>query len=148
MYTSTTLRQQFTDSALETASGPRIVVMCYDRLDRDLGEAVDALGASDFYRAHIALCHAQDLVSELLLMLDRDAWEHAGALASIYDYVLRQLAAANISKSATLATEARHLLAQLGESFRTAATMVATPAGTPGGAAAPGPDRPRWSVQA
>ena len=66
MYTSNTLRQQFTDSALETASGPRIVVMCFDRLDRDLGEAITALGESDHYRAHTALCHAQDIVHELL----------------------------------------------------------------------------------
>ena len=146
MYTSNTLRQQFTDSALETASGPRIVVMCFDRLDRDLGEAIAALGESDFYRAHIALCHAQDIVHELLLMLDRGAWEHAGALAAIYEYVLRQLAAANISKSAALAAEARHLLAQLGDSFRTAATMVAMPVVASSGG--PGIDQPRWSMNA
>ena len=79
-------------------------------------------------------------------MLDRQAWEHAGTLASIYEYVLRQLAAANISKNAALATEARHLLAQLGESFRTAATMVATPVVT--SSAGAGTDQPRWSMHA
>jgi flagellar biosynthetic protein FliS len=145
MYTSQTLRQQFTDSALQTASGPRVVVMCYERLDRDLGEAIEAINAKELYRAHVALCHAQDLVHELLFMLDRTVWEHAGTLAAIYEFVARQLAAANMAKSVSLAAEARHLLAQLGEAFREAAVSLATPVAA---AAAPSPGGPRMSFQA
>ncbi|MCU1368618.1 MAG: fliS, partial [Ilumatobacteraceae bacterium] len=70
MYPNPTLRGRFTQEGLTTASGPRIVVMCFDRLDRDLGEAIAAIAANDNARAHDRLCHAQEIVHELLCMLD------------------------------------------------------------------------------
>ncbi|MGD9705411.1 MAG: flagellar export chaperone FliS [Acidimicrobiia bacterium] len=148
MYSSQALRNQFTDSALQTASGPRIVVMCYDRLDRDLGEAIDALATKDLQRAHLALCHAQDLVHELLCMLDRDVWEHAGTLADLYVYIGKQLAAANMAKSPAITAEARHLLAELGDAFRTAAGHVAAPVGTAASTVSVDGAESRWSVTA
>lgn len=130
MYTKNTLRDRFVDGALTTASGPRIVVMCYDRLDRDLAQAIAAIETGDRATAHEQLCHAQDLVHELSFMLDVDAWEHAGALAEIYRYVLGLLTTSNVTKTTAPAVEARRLLAELGDAFRQAAT------------AAPSTDRP------
>jgi flagellar protein FliS len=124
MYTKNTLRDRFVDGALSTASGPRIVVMCYERLDRDLAQAIAAIEAGDRATAHDQLCHAQDLVHELSFMLDVDAWEHAGALAEIYRYVIGLLTTANVAKSTAPAIEARRLLAELGDAFRQAATAV------------------------
>lgn len=121
MYTSNTLRDRFVDGALTTASGPRIVVMCFDRLDRDLSGAIEALESEDTGRAHELLCHAQDLVHELLCMLDLDAWEHSATLAEIYRYVISLLTRANVTKQAAGADEARRLLAELGDAFRQAA---------------------------
>lgn len=134
MYPNPTLRGRFTQEGLTTASGPRIVVMCFDRLDRDLGEAIAALAANDHARAHDRLCHAQEIVHELLCMLDLDAWEHAPRLAAIYRYVMELLTRSNVKKSAGEAIEARGFLAELAEAFREA--LVARPvaaerAGTP-----------------
>jgi flagellar biosynthetic protein FliS len=121
-------RGRFTEEGLTTASGPRIVVMCFDRLDRDLGEAVIALEADDVGRSHELLCHAQDIVHELLCMIDPTVWEHAGSLAAIYRYVFELLTRANISKTVAAALEARNLLAQLGDAFRQASIgLVASP---------------------
>ncbi|MCU1398079.1 MAG: flagellar biosynthesis protein FliS [Acidimicrobiales bacterium] len=123
-----TLRGRFTQEGLTTASGPRIVVMCFDRLDRDLSEAIAALAAEDKARAHDLLCHAQEIVHELLCMLDLQAWEHAPRLASIYRYVMELLTRSNVKKSAGEAIEARGLMAELAEAFREA--LIARPVAT------------------
>jgi len=125
MTTSQSLRERFTTGALETASGPKVVVMAYDRLDRDIAGALSALAEGDLGRAHELLCHAQDLVHELNGMLDVDAWEHGPSLAAIYRYVIVRLTEANMTKRALPATEARKLLAELGDAFRTASVTTA-----------------------
>jgi flagellar secretion chaperone FliS len=125
-------RERFADGGLATASGPKIIVMCYERLDRDLGGGLDAIAARDIYTAHQLLCHAQDIVFELLCMLDLDAWEHSIDLARIYGYVLELLTKANVDKTANAnkatktVKEARMLLASLGDGFRQAAALSVT----------------------
>lgn len=118
-------RERFTDGALTTASGPKVVVLAYDRLDRDLAGAIDAIGRHDVYQAHELLVHAQDLVHELLCMLDLDVWEHAGTLAEIYRFVGDLLTEANVKKAVEPAQHARRLLADLGDAFRQAAAQLA-----------------------
>jgi flagellar secretion chaperone FliS len=122
------LRARFTDGGLETASPARVVVLAYDRLDRDLAGALVAIEARQIERSHELLVHAQDLVHELLCMLDLDAWEHAVQLASIYQYVIDLLTTANVRKRAKEINEARMLLAGLGDAFRQAAVSPAVPA--------------------
>lgn len=126
-FSSQALRARFTEGALSTASGPRVVVMAYDRLDRDLAGAISAIEAKDISTSHELLVHAQDIVHELLCMLDLDAWEHAATLASIYRYVIDLLTRANVTKTAKDAIEAKRLLRELGDAFRQAATQVAQP---------------------
>ncbi len=121
------LRARYTDGGLETASPARIVVMAYDRLDRDLAGALVAVEARQVERSHELLVHAQDLTNELLCMLDLDAWEHAAQLASIYRYVIDLLTTANVHKNAEEIDEARTLLAGLGDAFRQAAVGAAAP---------------------
>lgn len=126
MYPNPTLRGRFTEEGLTTASGPRIVVMCFDRFDRDLAGALAALEAHETQLAHDLLCHAQDLVHELLCMLDLEAWEHAPSLAAIYRYVMELLTRSNITKRPDGAIEARRLMADLGDGFRQASVGLAS----------------------
>jgi len=117
MYQNQSKRDQFVTGGLATASGPQIIAMAFDRLDRDLAGALDAIEAKDIERAHNMLCHAQDLVTELLMMLDLDAWEHAPALASIYQFTLELLTKANLKKNPVEVSQARQLLKNLGSGF-------------------------------
>jgi flagellar protein FliS len=121
------LRARFTDGGLDTASGPKIIQLCYERLDRDLEAALAAIERHDISGAHETLCHAQDIVHELLCMLDVDRWEHAASLASIYRYVLGLLTQANVKKVAGPAAEARTLLNELGDAFRVGAAGLVEP---------------------
>ena len=126
MYPNQSLRGRFTQEGLTTASGPKIIVMCYDRIDRDLSEAISALEACETGRAHDLLCHAQDIVHELLCMLDLEAWEHAASLSAIYRYTMTLMTRANVTKKPNEAIVARRLLAELGDAFRQAAVGATT----------------------
>jgi flagellar protein FliS len=112
-------RQQYSTDRLETASNARILVLCFDRLDRDLAQARAAIDDADHFVANDTLAHAQDLLGELAAMLDTEAWSHATTLLSVYDYILRLLAKANVLKSATLLAEAQTLIREIGDAFRT-----------------------------
>lgn len=120
-------RDRFAADGVETASNARILVMCYDRLDRDLAAAREAIVANEHFAANAALGHAQDLLGEMATMLDVKAWEHAPALLSIYDYLLRLLAVANMHKAESLVAEAQHLIGELGEAVRGAAAATSAP---------------------
>lgn len=122
------LRARFTDGGLATASAPKVVVLCYDRLERDITTAIDAIERRDIETAHHALLHAQDLVVELRLLLESSEWEHSATLSSIYAFVVDLLTAANVKKSAREAVQARGLLRELGDAFRTAAASLLAPA--------------------
>lgn len=126
MYTADNVRDRYS-SGLDTASGPTVVTMCFDRIERDLSDALEALtpvgdaALIDHDRVNRALGHAQDLVSELATMLDTGRWEHAGALLSVYDYLLRRMALANATKNASTVREVQGIVGELGSAFRTAA---------------------------
>jgi flagellar protein FliS len=149
---ATAHRAQFASDGLETASNARILTLCFDRLDRDLLQARAAMERQDHYATNDALGHAQDLVSELADMLDVGAWQHAGSLLALYDYLLRLLQTANVHKADGLVAEAQRLISEIGDAFRAAAQVAAAPAVLPKAAARPGepePDpSPRWSVSA
>ncbi|MEM9041889.1 MAG: flagellar export chaperone FliS [Actinomycetota bacterium] len=120
-------RSAFTDGDLDTASPSVVLVRCFDRLDVDLAGALESIATADHETTNRLLGHAQDLVGELATWLDVEAWEHAPALLSIYDYVLRVLAAANVHKDPGPVKEAQRILSEIGDSFRTAAGSEPAP---------------------
>lgn len=139
MYDTATRFQQraaFSDGDLQTASPAQVIVKCFDRLDADLDRALVAMEAKDHDTTNTQLGHAQELLGEMAMMIDPEVWAHADALLSVYDYVLRLLAAGNIRKRPSMIVEARHLLGEIGDGFR-AAVQVAPPSAQPaaGGAA-------------
>ncbi|WP_420452517.1 flagellar export chaperone FliS [Ilumatobacter sp.] len=142
------LRSRFTHDSLETASGAQVIVLCFDRLDRDLENALGSIAAGQHDATNTVLRHAQDLIGEMVAMLDVDAWEHAPGLLSIYDYLLRLLATANVRKDTEAVVEARTLLAELGEGFRGAAARNAIAPSPPVRTEPTDTERPRLSVRA
>jgi flagellar protein FliS len=115
---------RFAMDNLQTAGGPKIVIMCFDRLDRDLLTALIAIEEDDHFETNRLLGHAQELLGEMADMLDLEIWEHANALLSVYDYVLRRLAQANASKDPSLVLEAQRLITEIGDAFRQAAASA------------------------
>lgn len=106
----------------------RLITMLYDRLARDLVGAEAALERRDVQTAHQMLVHAQEIVFELLSALDVKAWDGAPALASLYTWLLNQLAQANLRKDVAIVTECRSLVEPLAEAWHVAASEVSTAA--------------------
>lgn len=144
MYSNTTQidhRAAFSDGDVSTASPAKVIVKCFDRLDADLERALGSLERGEHEATNALLGHAQDLLGEMAGMLDLDAWDHAGSLLAVYDYVLRLLAGANMLKAPAMVAEARRLISEIGDGFRAAAdqtppTGVTTGATTAAGATA------------
>jgi flagellar secretion chaperone FliS len=123
------IRNRYVGDSVSTASPARLVTMLYDRLVRDLSTAEAALAVSDLAAANTALVHGQDVVWELAAGLDPTKWSGGPALAALYDFVRRELVAANVKKDAARVTSVRALVEPLQEAWhQAAADMAATPA--------------------
>ncbi|MFT4865148.1 MAG: flagellar protein FliS [Ilumatobacter sp.] len=146
MYSPDTMLDRFAMDNLQTAGGPKIVIMCFDRLDRDLLTALIAMEQNNHFETNRLLGHAQELLGEMADMLDLEIWEHANALLSVYDYVLRRLSQANASKDPGFVLEAQRLMTEIGDAFRQAAASA--PAATVAAHGNDVIDGPRLYVQA
>lgn len=119
------LRHRYIDDAVATAAPATLLVMLYDRLLADLERAEAALHAGRRDVANTELTHAQDIVTELSATLDRDAWEGAAQLMSIYAFLGTSLVEANVSADPEQVAACRHLVAPLHEAWQQAAAQVA-----------------------
>lgn len=128
-------RARYRATAVETASPERLVIMLYDRLLLDLDRAVVAFEAGDRGAGTPLVRHAQDIVSELMAALDRDGWNGADDLMSIYRYVLGQLLQAGLTGDGARVVECRELLGPLAAAWHEAADSLGrqgAPAPAPG----------------
>lgn len=117
-------REKFADHAVTTASPSRIVVMCFERIERDLSGAACALEVGDLAEASSLIGHAQDIISHLLDGIEASDWEHAGGLSSIYSWCYGELLNAIARKSRERVEKVRELLGSLGAAFAQAAAAV------------------------
>ena len=122
------IRDRYLGDSFATASPATLLVQLYDRLILDLEGAESAISAGDVPGSHALLTHAQDIVIELHVTLDVDAWSGGRALADLYSYVTQQLIEANLTKDAARVVAARDLLTPLRDAWRQAALESARPA--------------------
>lgn len=113
-----------------TVSPERLVVLLYERLERDLVDARTAIGDGDAERRHAALLHAQEIVEELSYAVRPDVWEAGKGLVAIYDFVLELLVRANVGPDVTAVDQASRLIGDLTAAWRDAYVSVASTAGT------------------
>jgi flagellar secretion chaperone FliS len=117
---SSSLRNRFVDVSATTASKPRLVVMLYERLERDIVEAINAFDRGSPSDAHAPLVHAQDIVQALSGALDVDAWSDGAQLQALYVYMLELLVRANVRKQAEPAQQCLTIVRPLLEAWRAA----------------------------
>ena len=124
------LKARYLNDGVAVTPKPQLVVKLYERLVRDLEDAVSALTDSKIEPGHTALVHAQEIVHELNMSLNIDAWDGADRLRSIYTHLLSRLLEANRSKSAPIALECLELVRPLTDAWREA--LVLCNGGVPG----------------
>ena len=126
---SPAMRARYLADSVATASPAKLLVMLYDRLVVDLNRGEQALLAGDRPEANTHLKHAQDIVTELHVSLDLDAWDGAAGLASLYAFVENELITANIRGDAAKVAAVRTLIEPLRDTWREAAMAVAAAEG-------------------
>lgn len=107
------------DGMASTPPG-RLLTMLYDRMLLDFDRAIEAIEQRSIEDAHNALIHAQEIVFELHMALNLEAWPEGAALADLYVYLTEQLAVANATKSIALVEECRAVVEPLAQSWHEA----------------------------
>jgi flagellar protein FliS len=97
-----------------------LLLMLYDRLLRDLGQAEEALRAGSRETASSRLLSAQAIIMELRSALDVAAWDGAPGLASVYGFLLTELVGANIRGDAKRTADCRALVEPLRDAWHKA----------------------------
>jgi flagellar secretion chaperone FliS len=116
------LRDRYLQDSINTASPARLLIMLYDRLILDLMHGEEALRNDDRVLANEKITHAQEIILELRVTLDVEAWDGAPGLASLYGFVLTELIGANIKRDADRVASCRYLLEPLRDAWRDAAS--------------------------
>ncbi|SDT75918.1 flagellar export chaperone FliS [Actinoplanes derwentensis] len=116
------LRDRYLQDSISTASPAKLLIMLYDRLILDLMQGEEAIRGKDRSVANDKLTHAQEIVLELRVTLDVNAWDGAPGLASLYGFVLTELIGANIRQDADRVAGCRDLLEPLRDAWREAAS--------------------------
>jgi flagellar secretion chaperone FliS len=114
------LRNRFQTDGVASISQERLLLALYDRVVTDLDGAAAAIRGNKPAEAHEKLVHAQEILEELHLALDQQAWDGAENLASLYQYAIERLIAANLRKDLAPVLEVKALIEPLAASWREA----------------------------
>jgi flagellar secretion chaperone FliS len=117
-------RNRYLQDSITTASPAKLLVMLYDRLILDLAQSEEAMRAGELETAHDKITHAQEIVIELQVSLDVEAWSGAPGLASLYGYLITELIGANIAKDPQRVAVCRGLVEPLRDAWREAAAAA------------------------
>ncbi len=115
-------RAAYRQTALETAPKSTLLVQLYDRLERDVRSAIDAVNERDIEAVNRELQHAQDIVEALANAIDLRVWPAGEGLLQVYGFIMRELLDANFSKSVDKMESCLSLIGELSAAWRTAAT--------------------------
>jgi flagellar secretion chaperone FliS len=125
--TAPAMRARYLADSVATASPAKLLLMLFDRLLLDLARGEQALLDGNRNEANTQLKHAQDIVSELHMSLDLDAWDGAAGLGQLYSFVVTELVNANVQGDVARVSACRSLMEPLRDTWREAV------AGTEGG---------------
>ncbi|MFZ4515065.1 MAG: flagellar export chaperone FliS [Acidimicrobiia bacterium] len=124
---SAAARRQYSQDGLGVVSNARLLILLYERLDRDLAEAGRHCALGDRAGCHSAVVHAQEILYELIGALDVDEWDVAKEIQKIYVFCLNEIIEANLEQNAARIEASRQLLLPLIEAFRTASITNSEP---------------------
>jgi flagellar protein FliS len=123
MYGGVNGHNRYLETAVETASPARLIVMLYDGAIRFINEAAYAMQQRDYETQNAKLQRAQKILAELISSLDFDkGGEIAENLFRLYTYMYNQLVEANINDDRERLEHVVHLLSELRKAWDTIAT--------------------------
>lgn len=125
MYGGVNGYERYLETAVETASPARLIVMLYDGAIRFINEAAYAMRQRDYETQNAKLQRAQKILAELISSLDFDkGGEIAENLFRLYTYMYNQLVQANLDDEHERLEHVAALLSDLREAWDTIATQA------------------------
>lgn len=123
MYGGVNGTDRYLETAVETASPARLIVMLYDGAIRFINEANYAMRQRDYETQNYKLQRAQKILAELISSLDFEkGGEIAENLFRLYTYMYNQLVEANIQDAPERLEHVVVLLSELREAWDTIAS--------------------------
>jgi flagellar secretion chaperone FliS len=113
-------RNKYLETTIQTATPAQLLVMLYDGAIRFCKLGVEAIKQSQYEVANVQLLKAQDIISEFMITLDREAPVSEG-LYKLYEYFIYRLREANMQKSTAPVEEVMGYLMELKETWIQAA---------------------------
>lgn len=107
----------YQDHAVQTADGPRLLIMICERFVADIARAEVALESNDYATTDENLQHAQRLVRMLRSALDPDGFKGGRELLAVYSFIETHLVKANMEKSVALVRECGELFRPIHEAW-------------------------------
>ncbi|HXZ61615.1 MAG TPA: flagellar export chaperone FliS [Acidimicrobiales bacterium] len=111
---------RYQSNAVQTAPGPQLLVMLYDRLAADIEIAEHSLEANDLLTTNERLQHAQQIIRVLRHSLQPDGFEGGRDLLGLYELLLVELVEANLTKDRERIHRCGEIVAPLHEAWRRA----------------------------
>lgn len=111
--------QQYQYNSIMSASPERLLLMLFEGAIRFVKLARKAIEEKDIAGANENLTKAQDIIAELNQSLDM-SYDISENLASIYDFLYRQLVDANVKKDAEILDVVESMLVDLKDTWEQA----------------------------
>lgn len=116
----------YQENQVQTLSQEKLVLMLYDGAVKFCGQALEAIDKKDYARTSYYLGRVQDILSELMLTLNREVGEIADNLYQLYDFMYRWLIEANTKKSTKHIIDVKNMLAELRDTWEEATRRYKT----------------------
>jgi len=127
----TAQRNKYLETTIQTATPAQLLIMLYDGAIRYCRAGIEALRSNNVSDANTNLIKAQDIISELVITLDRSV-PVSENLLKLYEYFGHLLVQANIKKSVEPAEEVLQYLLELKETWIQVARSSASTAAATG----------------
>ena len=113
--------EQYAQTKIQTASGGDLVIMLYQGCIKFLRLAKKSMDEGNIHNTNEYLIRSQDIIMELLTTLDGEkGGEVATNLASLYEYMYRELIQANMKKDPERIDQVEGMLLELLEAWKEA----------------------------
>jgi flagellar protein FliS len=119
------------ETTVQTATPAQLLIMLIDGAIRFCKQGMNAIEVNNYSEANLSLGKVQDIVSELIITLDRTSPISAGLL-KLYEYFNFRLTEANIQKKVEPAEEVLGFLVELKEVWIQAAKSANATTALPG----------------
>ena len=110
---------EYTEQSLYTASPGELLVMLFNAEIKNIKSAMLYIEAKNITRSHEKLMKAQGIMTELISSLD-NSYEIAKELTPLYNFIKKELIAANLSKDAAKLEEILPVVISLRDTWENA----------------------------